>query len=92
VSSLTSTDHRLNPNPLSLHPHATFFSGSPAEPPPPKPIVVGAEATIVAAEPEPIQRAIVVGHTGEKLLRIFHGLINYNYTKAFVTLKEETKR
>jgi hypothetical protein len=71
VSSLTSTDHRLNPNPLSLHPHATFFSGSPAEPPPPKPIVVGAEATIVAAEPEPIQRAIVVGHTGENVTEVF---------------------
>lgn len=64
VSSLTSTDHRLNPNPVSLHPHATFFSGSPAAPPPPAPIVVGAEATRIA-EPEPVQRAIVVGHTGD---------------------------
>jgi hypothetical protein len=64
VSSLTSTNHHLNPNPLSKHPHATFFSGEPAEPPPPAPIVVGAEETVVAA-PEPIQRAIIVGHTGD---------------------------
>ena len=34
VSSLTSTSHHLNPNPISKHEGATFFSGEPAPPAP----------------------------------------------------------
>jgi len=64
VSSLTSTSDHLNPNPITKHEGATFFSGEPVPPPPPPPpprIVVGAEA--VAPAPERRQN-IVVGHTG----------------------------
>jgi len=63
VSSLVSTNDHLNPNPLSKHAHATFFSGEPAAPPPAPRIVVGAEA--VARQPQqPQQDNFVVGHTG----------------------------
>ena len=34
VNSLTSTSHHLNPNPISKHEGATFFSGEPAPPAP----------------------------------------------------------
>jgi hypothetical protein len=65
VSSLTSTNHHLDPNPLTKHAHATYFSGSPIAPPPPPPrrIVVGAEDTEL--EPaQPVQDGFVVGHAG----------------------------
>jgi len=63
VSSLHNTNDYLDPNPVSLHQQATFFSGAPAPPPPPPPrkIVIGAEDTQPAPEPE---QAFVVGHTG----------------------------
>lgn len=64
VSSLTSTSHHLNPNPVSKHEGATFFSGEPA-PPAPKRIVVGAEAAILRAVPA-AQENVVVGHTGRQ--------------------------
>jgi len=63
VSSLVSTSHHLNPNPVSKHAHATFFSGEPA-PPAPRRIVVGAEAVSRPAPAEPEQKGVVVGHTG----------------------------
>lgn len=60
VASLTSTSHHLDPNPLTKHEGATFFSGAPLPPPPPPPIVVGH-----TADPVPEARDnIVVGHTG----------------------------
>jgi len=61
VSSLTSTNHHLEPNPLSKHAHATFFSGEP-QPAPEVRVVVGAEEPLDLPEPE--QDAFVVGHTG----------------------------
>jgi len=64
VSSLTSTSHHLNPNPITKHEGATFFSGEPL-PPPPRRIVVGAESAALAPVPE-VRENIVVGHTGEK--------------------------
>jgi len=63
VSSLTSTSHHLNPNPISKHEGATFFSGEPA-PPAPRRIVVGAEAAVLPAVPE--DDSFVVGHTGRQ--------------------------
>jgi hypothetical protein len=62
VSSLTSTNHHLSPNPLSKHAHATYFSGEPAAPPPRK-IVVGAQAQALPA-PQQEPESFVVGHTG----------------------------
>jgi len=66
VSSLTSTSHHLNPNPVSKHEGATFFSGEPSPPAPPAPrrIVVGAEAAVLPAVPE--DDSFVVGHTGRQ--------------------------
>ena len=64
VASLTSTSHHLDPNPLTKHEGATFFSGEPLPPPPPKPIVVGAESASLAPVPE-VRDNIVVGHTGD---------------------------
>merc|ERR1711892_101448 len=64
VSSLTSTSHHLNPNPISKHEGATFFSGEPA-PPAPRRIVAGAEAAVLPAV-SPSQNNIVVGHTGRQ--------------------------
>merc|ERR1712123_513678 len=64
VSSLTSTSHHLNPNPVSKHEGATFFSGEPA-PPAPRRIAVGAEAAVLPAV-SPSQDNIVVGHTGRQ--------------------------
>lgn len=64
VDSLTSTNHHLKPNPLTKHEGATFFSGTPFQPPPtPAPrIVVGAEAgALPAVEAE---QGFVVGHAG----------------------------
>eukprot|EP00088_Acartia_fossae_P031121 TRINITY_DN32065_c0_g1_i2.p1 TRINITY_DN32065_c0_g1~~TRINITY_DN32065_c0_g1_i2.p1 ORF type:complete len:288 (-),score=59.00 TRINITY_DN32065_c0_g1_i2:74-937(-) len=61
VSSLTNTNDHLNPNPVSKQAQATFFSGAPAPPPPPRRIVIGAEDTPPAPEPE---QTFVVGHTG----------------------------
>merc|ERR1739848_949103 len=63
VSSFTSTSHHLNPNPISKHEGATFFSGEPA-PPAPRRIVVGAEAAVLPAVPE--DDSFVVGHTGRQ--------------------------
>merc|ERR1712240_445112 len=63
VSSLTSTSHHLNPNPVSKHEGATFFSGEPL-PPPPRKIVVGATSAALAPVPE-VRDNIVVGHTGD---------------------------
>merc|ERR1712215_114228 len=63
VSSLTSTSHHLNPNPISKHEGATFFSGEPA-PPAPRKIVVGAEAAVLP--PALVQDNFVVGHTGRQ--------------------------
>lgn len=65
VSSLTSTSHHLNPNPISKHEGATFFSGEPA-PPAPRKIVVGAEAAVLP--PAPVQDNFVVGHTGKDIV------------------------
>merc|ERR1719427_968922 len=65
VSSLTSTSHHLNPNPISKHEGATFFSGEPA-PPAPRRIVVGAEAAVLPAVPE--DDSFVVGHTGRDIV------------------------
>lgn len=62
VSSLTSTNHHLAPNPLSKHAHATFFSGEPS-PPPPQRIVVGAREQALPS-PQPQPDAFVVGHAG----------------------------
>ena len=59
VSSLTSTNHHLKPNPLTKHEGATYFSGEPA-PAPPRKIVVGAEAP---ARPV-VEPSLVVGSTG----------------------------
>ena len=64
VASLTSTSHHLNPNPITKHEGATFFSGEPLPPPPPRPIVVGAESAVLAPVPE-VRDNIVVGHTGD---------------------------
>merc|ERR1711935_343727 len=66
VSSLTSTSHHLNPNPISKHEGATFFSGEPAlpAPPPPRRIVVGAEAAVLPAVAE--DDSFVVGHSGRQ--------------------------
>ena len=61
VSSLTSTSHHLNPNPLTKHEGATFFAGEPLPPPPPR-IVVGAESAILPAVPA-VRENIVVGHS-----------------------------
>ena len=62
MASLTSTSHHLDPNPLTKHEGATFFSGAPLPPPPPPTIVVGH----TAEEPVPVVRDnIVVGHTGD---------------------------
>merc|ERR1719347_1442010 len=61
VSSLTSTSHHLNPNPISKHEGATFFSGEPLPPPPPR-VVVGAESAALPAVSE-VRDNIVVGHT-----------------------------
>jgi len=63
VSSLTSTSHHLNPNPITKHEGATFFSGEPLPAPPPR-IVVGAESAALAPVPE-VRDNIVVGHTGD---------------------------
>merc|ERR1712126_507840 len=63
VSSLTSTSHHLNPNPITKHEGATFFSGEPL-PPPPRKIVVGATSAALAPVPE-VRDNIVVGHTGD---------------------------
>merc|ERR1711982_234070 len=63
VSSLTSTSHHLNPNPISKHEGATFFSGEPA-PPAPRGIVVGAESAALPPVPA-VRDNIVVGHTGD---------------------------
>ena len=52
VASLTSTSDHLDPNPLTKHEGATFFSGAPLPPPPPRPIVVGAESAVLAPVPE----------------------------------------
>merc|ERR1712002_813096 len=65
VSSLTSTSHHLNPNPISKHEGATFFSGEPA-PSAPRKIVVGAEAAVLP--PAPVQDNFVVGHTGKDIV------------------------
>merc|ERR1712215_193236 len=65
VSSLTSTSHHLNPNPISKHEGATFFGGEPA-PPAPRKIVVGAEAPALPAIPI-VQDNFVVGHTGRDI-------------------------
>jgi len=62
VASLTSTSHHLDPNPLTKHEGATFFSGAPLPPPPPPTIVVGHTAEKV---PE-VRDNIVVGHTGDQ--------------------------
>lgn len=64
VDSLTSTNHHLRPNPLTKHEGATFFSGTPFQPPTPAPrIVVGAEAgALPPVEAE--QDSFVVGHAG----------------------------
>lgn len=67
VASLTSTSHHLDPNPLTKHEGATFFSGEPLPPPPPRPIVVGAESAVLAPVPE-VRDNIVVGHTGDSRL------------------------
>jgi hypothetical protein len=64
VASLTSTSHHLDPNPLTKHEGATFFSGEPLPPPPPRPIVVGAESASLPPVPE-VRDNIVVGHTGD---------------------------
>jgi len=64
VSSLTSTSHHLNPNPLTKHEGATFFSGEPAPPPAPR-IVVGAESAALPAVPA-VRENIVVGHTAQE--------------------------
>ena len=63
VSSLTSTSHHLNPNPITKHEGATFFSGEPL-PPPPRKIVVGAESAALPPVPA-VRDNIVVGHTGD---------------------------
>merc|ERR1712058_8808 len=60
VSSLTSASHHLNPNPITKHEGATFFSGEPLPAPPPR-IVVGAESAALT----PVRDNIVVGHTGD---------------------------
>merc|ERR1712098_420441 len=62
VSSLTSTSHHLNPNPVSKHEGATFFSGEPA-PPAPRRIVVGAEAAVLPVAPA-ARTGIVIGLSG----------------------------
>jgi len=62
VSSLTNTNHHLDPNPLTKHEGATFFSGAPAPPPPPPKVVVGARGPPPTPEPE---QTFVVGHTGK---------------------------
>ena len=61
VSSLTSTSHHLNPNPLTKHEGATFFAGEPLPPPPPR-VVVGAESAVLPAVPA-VRENIVVGHS-----------------------------
>jgi len=63
VASLTSTSHHLNPNPITKHEGATFFSGEPL-PPPPRKIVVGAESAALPPVPA-VRDNIVVGHTGD---------------------------
>jgi len=63
VSSLSSTSHHLNPNPITKHEGATFFSGEPLPAPPPR-IVVGAESAALAPVPK-VRDNIVVGHTGD---------------------------
>merc|ERR1711862_775206 len=63
VASLTSTSHHLDPNPLTKHEGATFFSGEPL-PPPPRKIVVGAESAALPPVPA-VRENIVVGHTGD---------------------------
>merc|ERR1711902_401918 len=63
VSSLTSTSHHLNPDPITKHEGATFFSGEPL-PPPPRKIVVGAESAALPPVPA-VRENIVVGHTGD---------------------------
>jgi len=67
VSSLTSTNHHLDPNPVSKQAQATFFSGGAPPPPPPRRIVIGAEDTAPAPEP---QQAFVVGHEGGSKARV----------------------
>jgi len=66
VNSLTSTSDHLNPNPITKHEGATFFSGEPLPPPPPPPrrIVVGAESAALPPAPA-VRDNIVVGHTGD---------------------------
>ena len=73
VSSLTSTNHHLAPNPLSKHAHATFFSGEPS-PPPPQRIVVGAREQALPS-PQPQPDAFVVGHAGLKIHLETFGII-----------------
>ena len=68
VSSLTSTSHHLNPNPLTKHEGATFFSGEPLPPPPPR-VVVGAESAALPAVSE-VRENIVVGHTASSAPRV----------------------
>merc|ERR1711862_799894 len=63
VASLTSTSHHLNPNLITKHEGATFFSGEPL-PPPPRKIVVGAESAALPPVPA-VRENIVVGHTGD---------------------------
>lgn len=68
VTSLTSTPHHLNPNPITKQEGATFFSGTaplpPPPPPPPRPVVVGAEGATLPAVAA-VRDNIVVGHTGD---------------------------
>ena len=64
VSSLTSTSHHLSPNPLTKHEGATFFSGEPSLPPPPR-VVVGAESAALPVVPA-VRENIVVGHTASE--------------------------
>lgn len=65
VDSLTSTNHHLRPNPLTKHEGATFFSGTPFQPPatPAPRIVVGAEAGALPPV-EAQDDGFVVGHAG----------------------------
>merc|ERR1711936_447361 len=68
VASLTSTSHHLDPNPLTKHEGATFFSGEPLPPPPPR-VVVGAESATLPAVSE-VRDNIAVGHTASSAPRV----------------------
>merc|ERR1712227_831426 len=76
VNSLTSTSDHLNPNPITKHEGATFFSGEPLPPPPVRDNIVVGHTGDTRQEPEsraaPVRSGIVIGlsnHGGPSVTR-----------------------